>query len=380
MVDDRIVRWYRFAAIEITGTEGCAMTSLGGESTTICGDLETVRRKKLTCGSRLVGLALAIPLAGCSASAPAADLKEGEEQPLVIPPVSAPCDIGVSYATNATPSDGGNWDETPLADDVGLHDGPVLTGGCMPRTPFWFGATTDIPLLFGTNIATYGTTVSDDRLGRFFIDRNNSNSWDAGDTFTRFMPDPQPGDQPFTMQVLSQKLSGGSCVADAGLIILPVVIGIRRGSVWYIDANRNGTWDGTSQCDIMGNFGAPSDIMVPVPGQIAVARENGPSLQWFFDTDGSFFWNGSPPDTALTAFGSSEMYPISDAASGRIGAAFRESIFLDKNDNHMWDGTPTDIAVTNFVPRNEDNGMLPPTGWRFVGWFTAQPGPPNPPK
>jgi hypothetical protein len=310
-----------------------------------------------------------------------------QSEAIVIPTVSAPCDIGISYAQNPSENDllfwGGNWQEAPLVSGVALAG--LSTQGCMPTTRFLFGAPTDIGLMFGQSIATYGTDASGDRLGRFFIDRNNSNSWDAGDTFTRFMPNPQASDQPFTMSIVPQQLIGGHC--QSTLLLTQVVVGIKRGSAWYIDANENGVWDGTANCDIqVSNFGSASDIPTPVPNMIAVSRHTGPSLEWFFDTNHSFSWSGAPPDSDLTAFGTSSMRAFSDSLSGTIGAENPDQyngddVYIDKNGNHVWDGTPTDIGVQDYVPAEEDNlPVAPITTWRFVGWFTANPpNPPNPP-
>jgi len=339
---------------------------------------------------------LALLAAGCSAGSPAAELSGSQAEALVIPTVSAPCDIGVQYERTGWPVTVTSipGDPYPLYDDsspdpAGNWEEKSLVPGCMPATRFSFGAPSDVGLLFGQSIATYGVNPAGDRIGRFFIDRNNDNYWDAGDTYTRFMPNPQAGDQPFAMSINTKILSGGHCVSSSNLNFLNVVVGIKRGSAWYIDANNNGTWDGTGQCDIyVSSFGAPSDEPTPVPGMIGTARRGNASsaIEWFFDSNLSFSWNGAPPDSYLTAFGTGGMSPHSDSLSGTISVATSSyynvhgDVVVDKNGNHVWDGTPTDVVASGFmnISGGEDRGSSPPIKWEFVGWFTARPPEPPP--
>jgi hypothetical protein len=294
---------------------------------------------------RWVLLSGVFALAGCSAGAQGQDEAVGSTDQAL----SSPCDVGLAYS-------GGTWREAGFA------------AGCIATTTFSFGASSDSPLLFGRSIATYGTTATGDRLGRFFIDRDGSRTWNAGDTNTRFMSSPQTGDQPFVMNLVTKHLSGGSCVATSsgGLLISQPVVGIKRGSSWFIDGNGDGVWEGTSACDLSGTFGDPGDVPTPIGATIGSSRPSGASLAWFFDTDGSLTWSGAPPDTALTAFGTNTMRAFSDGSSQHIGAQNGVDVYLDKNGNEIFDGAPTDIVAP---------GYLLTTAWTFAGWYTLQPPP-----
>jgi hypothetical protein len=277
------------------------------------------------------------------------------------------CDVGLAY--NA-----GRWMEEPF--DLGCS---------LATTTFSFGAASDLPLLLSdrpishsSSIATYGTTVEGDRLGRFFIDRDHSRSWSGGDTNTRFMLTPQVGDQPFIIATVIRRLqpgpapgfAGASGVSSCTPVLAPApsfpqsVIGIKRGAEWFVDGNGNGTWDGATECDIYsGGFGGPSDIPTPVATILGTASaSSGAAIVWNFDTNSSWNWNGAPPDQTLATFGSSPMRPFSDGASGKLGAQNGIAVYLDKNGDRIWNGAPTDI---------EASGYLPSSAWIFVGWYEA---------
>jgi hypothetical protein len=302
----------------------------------------------------LMGGALA--LAGCAAdsSIPTNGESVGQTKEAVV----QWCDIGLAY-------NGGTWMAKPL------------TYGCVAGvTTFGFGVPSDIPLTLNrgrppyvaVTIATYGTTAGDDRVGRFFIDRDGSRSWSAGDTYTRFMPDALTSDQPFIISLATRSLANGSCGpsgsagAPNGVGQQQSVVGVKRGSTWYIDGNGNGTWDGTAQCDVMADFGAPSDIPTPVGDMIGSSGgTSGSSLVWNFDTDGSWSWSGNPPDLLFwTGFGSSTMRPFSDGSSKRIGTQDGTNVYLDRNGDYTWNGAPIDTDGT---------GFLPSVDWRFVGSY-----------
>jgi len=298
----------------------------------------------------------ALALVGCSAdtSAPPAGSSAEASQA-----ITQSCDMGLAY-------NGGTWQQKPLV------------AGCTSTTTFSFGVPSDIPLLLGVvrfhllsqfrtkEIATYGTTSSDDRLGRFFIDRDDSQSWTSGDTNTRFMSSPLDSDQPFIINWETQQLVGGSCQFGIGGAgggpPRRAVVGVKRGSTWYIDGNDNGTWDGPGQCDVMvDEFGASTDIPTPVGNMVGTSGSWGASLVWNFDADGSLSWSGAPPDQSLALFGSSSMRPFSDGSSQCIGAQSGTNVYLDKNCNLVWDGEALDIGATDYLVSAD---------WRFVGWYT----------
>jgi hypothetical protein len=210
--------------------------------------------------------------------------------------------------------------------------------------------------MFQDLIATYGTDAASDRLGRFFIDRNNSHGWNSGDTNTRFMASPQAIDQPFVILTNVQQLVNGVCTTVNG--ISAPVVGVYRAGTWFIDGNGNGTWDGTSQCDKTGSFGSPNDVPTPIGITIGTARKVAPSLNWFFDSDHSMNWSGAPPDTSLTSFGTSDMRAFSSSSFQSIGAQNGRDIFMDLNNNQIFEGSSIDIGILNY---------LPSTAWTIVG-------------
>jgi hypothetical protein len=190
------------------------------------------------------------------------------------------------------------------------------------------------------------------------------------------MQAPLAADQPFIISMLVRhlKTGGGSssagsgpvvpCFTDGSFAVPQPVVGIKRGSRWFIDGNGNGVWDGSDQCDIeSGDFGDPSDIPTPLASMIGTARAgSGNSLVWNFDADHSWNWSGSTSDQTLAVFGDGTMRPFSDASSGRIGAQNGASVYLDKSGDRTWSGAPADIDAP---------GYLPSAAWQFVGWYSV---------
>lgn len=252
------------------------------------------------------------------------------------------CDVGFAY-------NGGQWRKA------------VLRGDCPVQTEtFSFGVASDIPLMFGGLFATFGT--SGGRAGYFYIDRDASHSWNSGDTGVRFLSY-AAGDQPFALRVVvKHRDAQGNCTSGSGGLEFPYpVVGIKRGTNWYIDGNGNGTWDGTNQCDILyTGYGLSTDIAVPINGRIATSRavENG-GREWYIDWNGSGTWNGPSIDLQIKNFGIDTWRPFSDTLSDQIGVQNGRSVYLNADSNFNW--SSGDIDGTNY---------LPSSFWRFVGWYT----------
>jgi subtilisin family serine protease len=131
-------------------------------------------------------------------------------------------------------------------------------------------------------------------------------------------------------------------------------IGIFRYSLWALDYNGNGAWDGTPT-DRLLSFGVPGDV--PIVGdwngdgraKIGIFR-NG---VWALDYNGNGVWDGTPTDLLLS-FGVPGDIPVVGDWNGdgraKIGI-FRNGLWgLDYNGNGVWDGSVTDRLYTFGVP------------------------------
>jgi hypothetical protein len=256
------------------------------------------------------------------------------------------CHVGYAY-------EGGAWRRARIGDVV-CSDSTLNA-----EVTSAFGVASDLPLLFGSAIATYGT--ENDRLGRFFIDRDSNMGWSTGDSNIRFMSDAQPGDQPFVIQ-LPRKL-GTNCRS----IGAPVpTVGIKRGGDWYIDTSGNGVWNGTADCDTYGAFGVPSDVPTPIRGRIAVSQADGDARRWWWDIDGSFSF--TDPDVSFS-FGLATDHPFSDSLSGEPGSQRGRQVFLNLDEDLNYSGGDVDSPPD----------YLPSAQWRFVGRFSIEPAAPGAP-
>jgi len=143
---------------------------------------------------------------------------------------------------------------------------------------------------------------------------------------------------------------------------------------WYIDANRNGGFDGTAAGDQIFTFGQAGDV--PVVGdwsgsgaaKIGVFR-NG---QWLLDYNGNGVWDGVAGGDRLYTFGQAGDKPVVGDWSGsgtvKIGV-FRGGFWmLDLNGNGQWDGAGTGDSGFWFG----NSSYIPVTGdWNGTGTSKA---------
>jgi hypothetical protein len=145
-------------------------------------------------------------------------------------------------------------------------------------------------------------------------------------------------------------------------------IGIYADSIWYLDLNNNGAWEGTPT-DGLYYFGGGVTGAVPVTGDWngTVASKIGifvPSNgQWYLDTNGSGAWDGTPTDT-LSYFGSGLVGTVPVTGDWNASGSTKVGLFvpstgewfLDADGSGAWNGTPTDAlayfgaGLTGVVP------------------------------
>jgi hypothetical protein len=124
--------------------------------------------------------------------------------------------------------------------------------------------------------------------GVWYLDLNGNGSWDGT---------PIDGQIYFGGGVLNAVPVTGDWTGDG-----KTKIGIYADSIWYLDLNNNGAWEGTPT-DGLYYFGGGVTGAVPVTGDWngTVASKIGifvPSNgQWYLDTNGSGAWDGTPTDT-----------------------------------------------------------------------------------
>lgn len=267
--------------------------------------------------------------------------QDAEDGVIAPPAVFGTCHIGYAY-------DGGTWRRARIGNAL------CSAGSLNSEQAGAFGVPSDLPLLFGSSIATYGTEEGI-RRGRFLIDHDGNMTWSAGDSNLLFMPDPQAEDQPFVIQ-LPHKLGSGCEPTGAA----EPTVGIKRGRDWYIDTSGNGIWDDVAGCDTRGTFGEPGDVPTPIRGRIAVSYAEGGARRWWWDADGSFSFTEA--DVSFS-FGLATDHVFSDSLSGEPGSQRGRQVFLnlDEDLNYSWGDvdSPPDY--------------LPSEQWRFVGRFSLEP-------
>ncbi len=114
--------------------------------------------------------------------------------------------------------------------------------------------------------------------------------------------------------------------------------------IWYVDQNRNGTFDGVAGGDQIYYFGQAGDV--PVVGdwtgtgvmKIGIFR----SGQWFLDCNGNGVWDGVAGGDCLYNFGQAGDIPVTGDWNGsgttKIGVYRNGYWMLDVNGNGVWDG------------------------------------------
>ena len=248
-----------------------------------------------------------------------------------------------TLATKAATNGSLDWQEKPF-------------DGCQSSavSSYNFGVSTDIPLIVGGELAVYGTTTTGSRRGYFFVDKDGSGSWSGGDTQAKFKSDAQAGDQPFAIAIQVQKKVGSSCVDASAIPYHEDVVGIKRGTTWYIDANGNGTWDGTASCDRLVNaFGNASDIPSPYGDAIASVRTVGTVKHWYIDTNLNFVWDAGDTDAVFGA--STDQVSV----AGAVGVQRGRDVFINWNSNLNYNTGDKDLI-----------NHLPSTSWKYVGVTT----------
>jgi hypothetical protein len=176
------------------------------------------------------------------------------------------------------------------------------------------------------------------RQGEWFLDMNNSQTWDAGDQGFVFG---FAGDKP----VVGDWNGSGT-----------TKVGVLRGNEWYLDVNGNGVWDiGIDRGYVFGNAGD-----LPVAGnwtgsgttKIGVFR----SGAWYLDMNGNGAWEDGTD--AVYSFGIPGDMPVTGDWNGsgttKIGVFRSGAWYLDMNGNGAWEdgidavysfGIPTDTPV-----------------------------------
>ncbi|GFE59357.1 carboxypeptidase regulatory-like domain-containing protein [Geobacter sp. AOG1] len=229
------------------------------------------------------------------------------------------------------------------------------------RSWAWDGTPTDTLSIFGLNIPGAIPVVGDwngdgkTEIGVFingiwYLDMNGNGQWDGEGIDVRGV--------------------FGAGVPNA----IPVVgdwngdgktkIGIYADGIWYLDVNQNWAWDGEG-IDVRGVFGIGLPNAKPVVGdwngdgitEIGVYSEG----HWYLDKNRNWTWDGEPTDThGVFGNGLPNVVPVTGDWNGdgitKIGVYSDGNWYLDKNNNWAWDGEPTDtygvfgIGVPNAVP------------------------------
>lgn len=144
----------------------------------------------------------------------------------------------------------------------------------------------------------------------------------------------------------------------------PLCLGVFRNSVWLLDGNGNGFWDGPPSDISIPGFGEPGDV--PIVGtwrftgdrlsRIGVFRAG----DWLIDADGDGIWMATlGSDVEYPQFGMAGDIPVVGDWNGdgwdEIGV-WRPSTghwMLDLNGNGTWDGPPNDIEFTYGQPGDQ---------------------------
>jgi len=148
--------------------------------------------------------------------------------------------------------------------------------------------------------------------------------------------------------------------------------GAFRNGDFFLDANRNRQWNGTSGGDSYFGFAAANDV--PIAGDwngdgktdIGVFR-NG---SFYLDANGNRAWNGTAGGDYLFGFGNPTDKPLAGDWNGDgktdIGIWRNGVFYLDANGNRQWDGTAGGDWQFGFGSVND----IPVTGdWNGDGIF-----------
>lgn len=151
----------------------------------------------------------------------------------------------------------------------------------------------------------------------------------------------------FPVKTPFQNFNGGSYGGFISKISPGWLAGVFLNGSWYLDGNRNGSYDGTVAGDQMLNFGQAGDI--PVVGdwsgsgtvKVGVFR----SGQWLLDYNGNGVWDGVAGGDRLYNFGQAGDIPVvgdwTGTGTAKIGVFRGGYWMLDANGNGQWDGAGT---------------------------------------
>jgi hypothetical protein len=195
------------------------------------------------------------------------------------------------------------------------------------------------------------------RAGTWFLDINNSHSWDAGDLTFKLGT---TGDIP----VPADWNHDGN-----------IETGVFRAGTWLIDLNGNGIWDAGDQSF---KFGKAGDIPVPADWNNDGFIEPGlfRAGYWYIDSNNNHIWNDG--DVSFK-FGTTGDIPVPAAWNGStnpvVAGLFRAGTWLiDSNNNHIWNGGDVSFKFGKAgdfpVPADWNNdGNIAPGLFRSGYWY-----------
>ncbi|MCA9094360.1 MAG: VCBS repeat-containing protein [Planctomycetaceae bacterium] len=242
------------------------------------------------------------------------------------------------------------WDAPPSGDSV-----------------FRIGNPTDIPIAGRWEPGTLFDNVGMFRDGKWYLDTGNQQ-----------YEGPLLGDLYFAFGTAGDRPVVGDWNGD-GTDDIGVFRGVGAQGRFYLDANGNHIWDGTSGGDSLISFGNASDR--PIVGDwngdgtddVGVYRDVGNAGRFYLDLNGDGTWSG-PATDATFVFGIAGDNPVAGDWDGDgdddIGVVRNGRWYLDQNGNHVWNGAaggdktfqfggPTDRPLVGRWKPN-DIPLLPP--------------------
>ncbi|WP_051497279.1 PhoPQ-activated pathogenicity-related family protein, partial [Candidatus Contendibacter odensensis] len=180
------------------------------------------------------------------------------------------------------------------------------------------------------------------RNGIWPLDANSNGRWDGCQ---------QDGGQDLC---LGFGLAGDTPVAGDWSGTGKTAVGIFRNGSWFLDANRNGRWEGCQQDggqDLCLGFGLAGDV--PVAGDWSGTGKTAVGIfrngRWFLDANSNGRWDGCQQDGGQDLcldFGLAGDVPVAGDWSGTgktaVGIFRNGRWFLDANSNGRWDGCQQD--------------------------------------
>jgi len=197
------------------------------------------------------------------------------------------------------------------------------------------------------------SAVGSFRNGTWYLDTNNNHAWNFSTTSS------QPNDARFTLGMSGDLPVTGDWNGNGG-----TDIGVYRNGNFYLDANGNQHWDGSTGGDAVIRFGMQGDL--PISGDwngdgrtdVGVYRDG----YFYHDANGNHQWDGTSAGDVRVRFGMAGDVPVTGDWNGDhvtdLGV-FRDGNFhLDTNGNRTWNGTSGDMAfrfgMTGDIPFSGD--------------------------